>query len=151
MVVEKEGYSVEFYDNRPPVVTLNGGKPTLKELAEVTEQYRIQRMLVLCKPGNDDKVRGKSIEYLLRCWDLLTPDQSVDVINNANRILGSAGIDDDVKVRVALQLKTFTGVKDAKKEKPLSFEQLIKEGGHVDLGEHLMGEPIEPDEVTPLL
>jgi hypothetical protein len=150
-VIKKDGYSVEFHESKPPVVLLEGGKPTLKELAEVTEEYRIQKMLVLCKPGNDDKVRGKSLEYLLRCWDKLTTEQAVEVINQANRILGSAGFDEDVKVRVALQLKAFTGIKDSKKEKPLSFEQLMKEGGHVDLGEHLMGEPIEPEEVEPLL
>lgn len=118
-----------------PTVELKGGRraPTVMEMAEATEPFRVRRILLLCRAGCDDKVRRKAIEYLLKCWDKLTAEQGAEVINCANKMLGSSGTDDEVKVAIAMAMKNFIGVKDSKKEKPMSFEQMIKSGGKIKI------------------
>lgn len=127
-------------DGKAPTITVKAGrKASLRDMVAATEEFRIKRMLLLCRPGSEDKVRRKAIEYLLKCWDLLTDEQSADVINYANRMLGAGGVDEETKVGIAIALKNFIGTKDSKKEAPMTFEQLRTSGGHIHIGEEEEG------------
>lgn len=126
---------IECEGTYPVIEVRRGHKPTLKEMADATEEFRVKKVMALCKSGNDDKARRKAIEYLLKCWDKLAPNDAADVINQANKMLQAKGVDEDVKIGIAIAIKNFTGVKDSKKETTLTFEQMLEKGGHVEIDE----------------
>jgi hypothetical protein len=84
--------------------------------------------------GYEDKVRKKSLDYMLKVWEKLSPEQCEQVINQANQMLNAAGTDNEIKIGVAVALKTFVGVKVTKKgQQDKSFEQIRTDGGLVDI------------------
>jgi hypothetical protein len=106
----------------------------LKDMIEQTEQYRIEKILAMMYGGYEDKVRKKSLDYMLKVWEKLSPEQCEQVINQANQLLNAAGTDNEIKVAVAVALKTFVGVKVTKKgQQDKSFEQIRTDGGLVDI------------------
>jgi hypothetical protein len=109
-------------------------KDLLKDMIEQTEQYRIDKVLAMMYGGYEDKVRKKSLDYMLKVWEKLSPDQCQQVVNQANQMLNAAGTDNEIKIGVAVALKTFVGVKQTKKgEQDKSFEQIRTDGGLVDI------------------
>lgn len=138
-VIDKGSFVIIEGEGPAPKISVKRGHepPSVMQMAEATEIFRINKMLTLCNTGKSDKVKRKAIEYLLKCWDKLPAEQGAEVINHANLMLGSRNTDDDVKVSIAMAMKNFIGVKDSRKDSEVSFEQMIKSGGKIkiDTGE----------------
>jgi hypothetical protein len=129
MQTEGQVPKVELVENRSEL-----SKDLLKHMIEETEQYRIEKVLAMMYGGYEDKVRKKSLDYMLKVWEKLSPEQCEQVINQANQMLNAAGTDNEIKIGVAVALKTFVGVKVTKKgQQDKSFEQIRTDGGLVDI------------------
>lgn len=138
-VTTRDEYVVMQSGSEVPKVELNKDKDgyskgILKSMIEDTENYRIEKVLRMMYGGYDEKVRKRSLDYMLRVWDKLSPDQCEEVINQANRMISGVGIDDEIRVGVAIALRTFVGTKDVKKkEVSKSYEQVLTENGEVEI------------------
>lgn len=142
--MEREEYKILRTNTDVPKVELNPlkegelSKNILKNMIEDTEDYRIEKILGLMYGGQEDKVRKKALDYMLKVWDKLTPIQAEKVVNQANQMLNAAGTDNEIKCAVAVALKAFVGVKDRRKGADKSFEQIRTDGGMVDIDDDIL-------------
>ena len=114
-------------------------KELFKQMIEDTETFRIEKVIPMLYGGFEDKVRKKSLDYLLKVWERLTPQQCEHVINQANQMLNAKGVDPEIKIAVAIALKQFVGVKDSKKVETRSAEQIIRESeGVVEIDDDIL-------------
>ncbi len=136
-VEEKEGHTITRIGSKAPVVTANPGKKlSLNEMIKDTELFRIGEVINFLSPGNEDKDRKVAVDYLLKVRDLLTDSQKVQVVNLANSMIMQAGVENSFKLRVAIALRNFVSAKDGKKEKKLSYEEIMAKGaGEITIGE----------------
>lgn len=143
---EKDEYRILQTSNEVPKIELKElsddkpvSKEILKQMVEDTEEYRIEKVIAFLYGGHEDKVRKKSLDYLLKVWEKLTPIQCEAVINQANRMLNAKGVDPEIKIAVAVALKQFVGVKDAKKIETRSAEQIIRDSeGLVEIDDDII-------------
>lgn len=136
-VEEKDGHTITTIGNKAPVITAKPGEIlSLKRMIEDTELFRIEEVIKFLLPGNEDKDRKVAVDYLLKVKDLLTDSQKVQVINLANSMIMQAGVESSFKLRVAIALRNFISTKDGKKEKKLSYEEIMAKGaGEITIGE----------------
>ena len=137
VVEEKDGHTITTVGNKAPVVTVKPGEIlSLKRMIEDTELFRIEEVIKFLLPGNEDKDRKVAVDYLLKVKDLLTDPQKVQVVNLANSMIMQAGVEDSFKLKVAIALRNFISAKDGKKEKKLSYEEIMAKGaGEITIGE----------------
>lgn len=139
MVVENmAGHTITKIGNKAPVISAKPGETlSLKRMIEDTELFRIEEVIKFLISGNEDKDRKVAVDYLLKVKDLLTDSQKVQVVNLANSMIMQAGVEPIFKLKVAIALRNFVSTKDGKKEKKLSYEELVEKGtvGEITIGE----------------
>ena len=134
--VMKDGHSIERRGNSAPVITINDvDKIDIKKMIRDTELFRIEQVMRLIRAGNKDNVRKVGIDYLLKVSDLLIPEQAVEVINEANKMIKQTGVEDAFKLKVAIALRNFIATREGKADKPLSYEEILQKGGEIDIDE----------------
>lgn len=111
----------------------------LKGIIRDTEGCRVEKILSLIG-GAEDKIKRQCIEYLLKSWNELNPEQCIEVVNHANKLIFAAGVDEDVKVRVAIALKNFLNSLEGKKDtgKPQGFEHIINTGKEIEIDDEIL-------------
>ena len=133
---EMDGHTITRVGAKAPVITAKPGKKiSLNKMIKDTELFRIGEVINLLAPGNEDKDRKVAIDYLLKVRDLLTDPQKVQVVNHANSMIMQAGVEDSFKLKVAIALRNFVSIKDGKKEKKLSYEEIMRNDGEITIGE----------------
>ncbi len=127
---KRGGHTITRSGSKAPVITVdNADQTSIKEMIRDTELFRIEEVLKLIVPGNEDKVRKVGIDYLLKVNDLLNARQLAEVVNQANLMMRQTGVEDCEKLKVAIALRNFISSKDGKKDKPMSFEEIMKGRG----------------------
>lgn len=132
--VKKDGYA---YPRAELTGEVEDTGKLLTDMIKSTDSYRIEKIFSIL-PGADDKVKKQCIDYLLKSWDSMTPEQIVEFMNHAHKMIYASGVDDDIKVKVATSLKTFQGTRDVKKDKPVSFEQIMGEGKEIEIDDDVL-------------
>jgi hypothetical protein len=107
----------------------------LTDLIKDTEKFIIERMLKLVLGSHvEAKDRKAAISFCLKSFDKLTQPQCVSVLNAAYRMLGRKGTPNDIRVKLAEELRAFTGgSKGSKSEGINSYEKMLAEDGEVEL------------------
>lgn len=90
-----------------------------------TEKFRVKRMLKALSKTSDATQQYEIIVYLLKSMDSLTPEQSAQVINHANKMFTGTTLLEKATVRLAKTLSMLTGEKRVKEDK--KFEEMMKD------------------------
>lgn len=109
----------------------------LKDTIQATEKYRIDRMIsIALRKKSEGKDRKAAISYLLKSFDKLKKRQCVALINVIHKIMGDKNIADDIKVKLSLELKIFTGDSKSVKDQPgSSYESMLLGKENIDIDE----------------
>lgn len=137
--VHKEGYTIKRVGQKAPTICAsNTSVVHIKDMINETELFRIEQVLKLIASGTDAKVRKVCIDYLLKVSDLLTSEQLAEVINEANVMMLQAGVDDEIKLKVAITLRNFVSAKEGKAGKAKSYEELLKgDKGEIEIDDEI--------------
>jgi hypothetical protein len=117
------------------IESYNTNYELLIDMIADTEKYRVDRVFsIMHKKGIEAKDKKSAINFLLKSFDQLTDKQCVSVINAVHKLIGNPRVSDDIKVKLAAELKAFTGVGKSSKEQSIkSYEDVLKNGGEVEL------------------
>jgi len=138
-IVDKEGYTISRVGQKAPTIcATNTCNISIKDMINATELYRVEQVLKLIASGTDAKVRKVCIDYLLKVSELLTSEQLASVVNEANLMMLQAGVDDEIKLKVAITLRNFVSTKEGKTGKPKSYEELLKgDKGEIEIDDEI--------------
>lgn len=129
--VKRDKYSIEKKkrdSSIPRIIVSNDedAQDVIFEMIDDTESYRINKMVKLLPLTAEAKDIRQIIVFLLKSWDLLSPEQCAIVLNEANNLIGSGSHDSDIRAKMALDLRAFV-IASKKKPKQGDFEKTFEQ------------------------
>lgn len=105
----------------------------LTDVIRETEKFRLDSMLkIMFNVKAEAKDRKVAINYLLKSFEKLDHRQCVQVINCIHELIGNMRTPNDIKVKLATEIRAFVGDGKASKEQGVkSYEEALANGGEV--------------------
>ena len=99
----------------------------LKSAIQDTEQYRLDKMFsVALSRQAEGKDKKAAVNYLLKSFDKLKKKQCVALVNVIHKMIADTKINNDIKIKLAAELRAFTGDgKSSKDQNVSSYESML--------------------------
>jgi hypothetical protein len=140
--MENEEYKIDrAKSNAAPRIIpkeINEEKSNYELLIDVinnTERFRLDSMFrIMFNRKADPKDRKVAINYLLKSFEKLDHRQCVQVVNCVHELIGGKRTPNDIKVKLATEIRSFTGEGKVSKEQGVkSYEDTLRDGGEIDI------------------
>jgi hypothetical protein len=108
----------------------------LADLIRDTEPFIVEKMLrIVLGKSIDAKDRKAAISYCFKSYDMLTKAQIASVLNATYRLMAKKSVGNDIKVKLAEELKAFIGGGKTNKDVGSTYEKMLQADGVIKIDE----------------